>query len=80
VQVCTIAAAKVVTNNYEAPQAAAAAAAGVVFVSPRPWVCADSCEPVIADIRVYTNSYHFSATYAVYLTGAISESLQPAMA
>ena len=80
VQACSIAATEVVTNGHEVPQAAAAAAAGVVFVSPKPWVCADKCEPVIADIRVYRNRYHFSATYAVYLTGALSESLQPAMA
>jgi hypothetical protein len=80
VQACSIATAEVVTNKHEAPQAAAAAAAGVVFVSPRPWVCADRCEPVIADIRVYKERYHFSSTYAVYLTGALSEALQPAMA
>jgi peptidoglycan/LPS O-acetylase OafA/YrhL len=80
VQKCSLATAELVTNEHEAPQAAAAAAAGVVFVSPRPWVCADRCEPVIADIRVYRETYHFSSTYAVYLTGALSEALQPAMA
>ncbi len=79
VQACSIATAEVVTNEYEAPQAAAAAA-GATFVGPRPWVCADRCEPVIADIRVYRERYHFSATYAVYLAGALSEALQPAMA
>ena len=79
-QTCSIATAELVTNNYEAPQAAAASAAGVVFVSPRPWVCADRCEPVIADIRVYRENYHFSSKYAIYLTGALSEALQPAMA
>ena len=80
VQACSIDTAELVTNEHGAPQAAAEAAAGVVFVSPRPWVCADRCEPVIADILVYRNRYHFSATYAVYLTGTLSEALQPAMA
>jgi hypothetical protein len=80
VQACSIATTDLETPKYEAPQAAAAAAAGVVFVSPRAWVCADRCEPVIADIRVYNAAYHFSLTYAVYLTGALSEALQPAMA
>jgi hypothetical protein len=80
VQECSVATAKVVTNEQEAPQAAAAAAAGVVFVSPKPWVCAARCEPVIADIQVYRERYHFSHTYAVYLTGALSEALQPAVA
>jgi len=43
-------------------------------------VCADRCEPVVADIRVYSGPYHFSLTYSIYLTGALSEALQPAMA
>ena len=79
VQACSIATADLVTNKHEAPQAAAAAAAGVLFISPKPWVCADRCEPVIADLRVYDEAFHFSRTYAVYLTGALSEALQPAM-
>jgi peptidoglycan/LPS O-acetylase OafA/YrhL len=79
VQACSIATADLDTPKYEAPQAAAAAAAGVVFVSPRPWVCADRCEPVIADNLVFSGPYHFSRTYAMYLTGALSEALQPAM-
>jgi hypothetical protein len=80
VQACSIATADLDIPRYEAPQAAAAAAAGVVFVSPTPWVCADRCEPVVADILVYFGSYHFSKAYATYLTGALSEALQPAMA
>jgi hypothetical protein len=44
-----------------------------------PWVGAERCEPVIADIRVYRERYHFSRTYAMYLTGALSAALQPAM-
>ena len=79
VQDCSIAAAQLETSAYEAPQAAAAAAAGVVFLSPRPWVCADRCEPVIADIRVYRERYHLSRNYVMYLTGVLSEALQPAM-
>jgi SGNH domain (fused to AT3 domains) len=80
VQRCSIATAELSQNKQEAPEAAAAAAAGVIFVGPRPWVCADRCAPVIADTRVYRETYHFSRTYAVYLTGALSEALQPAMA
>jgi|SRR5271156_1741749 len=79
VQACSVPAADDESKDAEAPQAAAAAAAGVVFVSPRQWVCAERCEPVIADIRVYRERYHFSRTYAMYLTGALTEALQPAM-
>ena len=80
VQACSIATADLDLPRYEAPQAAAATAAGVVFVSPTPWVCGDRCEPVIADIRVYSGLYHFSLTYSTYLTGALREALQAAMA
>lgn len=79
VQACSIATAGLETSKDEAPQAAAAAAAGVLFISTTPWVCAHRCEPVIADIRVYQGSYHFSRTYATYLTGALDEALKPAM-
>jgi peptidoglycan/LPS O-acetylase OafA/YrhL len=78
VQACSVAAADD-EADAEAPQTAAASVAGVVFVSPRPWVCAERCEPVIADIRVYRERYHFSRTYAMYLTGALTAALQPAM-
>ena len=80
VQACSIPAAELETKAYEAPQSASAAAAGVVFISPKPWVCADNCEPVIADIKVYRETYHFSSQYAAYLAGTIGDALQPAMA
>ena len=79
VQACSVPAAQDEAKDAEAPQSAAASAAGAVFVSPRPWVCAEKCEPVIADIRVYRERYHFSRTYAMYLTGALGAALQPAM-
>ncbi|MDT5051082.1 MAG: hypothetical protein QOJ56_3573 [Mycobacterium sp.] len=80
VQACSIPGAELETNEYEAPQAASATAAGAVFISPKPWVCADNCEPVIADIKVYREKYHFSSEYVAYLAGALGEALQPAMA
>jgi SGNH domain (fused to AT3 domains) len=80
VQACSITAAELETKEYEAPQATSAAAAGVVYISPTSWVCADSCEPVIADMKVYRERYHFSSAYSAYLAGAIGEALQPAMA
>jgi hypothetical protein len=80
VQACSTPAAQLETNEYEAPQAASATTAGVVFISPKPWVCADNCEPVIADMKVYREKYHFSSQYAAYLAGPLGEALQPAMA
>jgi hypothetical protein len=80
VQACSIPAAELETNEHEAPQVASATAAGVVFISPKPWVCADNCEPVIADMKVYREKYHLSTEYAAYLAGALGEALKPAMA
>lgn len=79
VQACSTAAGDLVTNGQEAPLAAAATAANVLFISPKRWVCADRCEPVIADTSVYSDTYHFSFTYARYLAGALGEALQPAL-
>lgn len=67
------------SGNLDAEQAAATAA-GALYVPTVPWVCADRCEPVIADIRVYYERFHFSKSYATYLTGAVGEALRPALA
>jgi hypothetical protein len=66
------------SGNLGAEQAAAAATA-TLYIPTLPWVCADRCEPVIADIRVYQDRFHFTNTYTVYLTGAVGEALQPAL-
>lgn len=67
------------SGNLDAEQAAATAA-GALYVPTVPWVCADRCEPVIADIRVYYERFHFTKSYAAYLTGAVGEALEPAFA
>jgi hypothetical protein len=61
-------------------EAGAAAATGALYVDTVPWVCAEKCEPVIADIVVYNDPYHFTKMYADYLSGAVAEALKPAMA
>jgi hypothetical protein len=76
VQECS-APASTATSHAVAPEQAAASAAGAQYIATTPWVCGDRCEPVIADTRVYTNEYHFTQSYAKYLTGALSEALQP---
>jgi hypothetical protein len=57
----------------------AAAAVGAAYVSTVPWICADRCEPVIADMRVFADETHLSASYVTYLTGAMTEALEPVM-
>ena len=79
VQACSSPPADAVTPFFDAERAAASAT-GAHFVETIPWVCAEKCEPVIADIVVYYNPYHFTKKYADYLSGAMTEALKPAMA
>lgn len=59
---------------------AVATAVNALYIPTIPWFCAERCEPVIADIRVFNDGSHITQTYAVYLTGAMREALKPAMA
>jgi peptidoglycan/LPS O-acetylase OafA/YrhL len=79
VQACSVPISAATSENLDAEQAAAFAA-GALYVPTLPWVCTDRCEPVIAHMRVYSNRFHFSKAYAVYLTGAVGAALQPALA
>jgi hypothetical protein len=51
----------------------------VQYVDAVPWVWAEKCEPVISDIVVYYNPYHFTKKYADHLSGAVADALKPAM-
>ena len=66
------------SGNLDAERAAASAA-GALYIPTLRWVCADRCEPVIADIRVYQDRFHFTNSYTKYLTGAVDEALRPAL-
>jgi hypothetical protein len=79
VQQCSVPMSEATSGNLDAERAAASAA-GALYIPTLPWACTDRCEPVIADMRVYSNRFHFSKAYAVYLTGAVGEALLPALA
>jgi hypothetical protein len=79
VQECSTERANAITPFFAAERDAASAA-GVHYVDPVPWVCAEKCEPVISDIVVYYDPYHFTKKYADYLSGAVADALKPAMA
>ena len=79
VQDCSVPVAEATPENLGAEQAASSAA-GALYIPTMSWGCADRCEPVIANMRVYNERFHFSKSYAVYLTGAVGEALQPALA
>lgn len=76
VQECSSAAADATPLNLDAERAAATAA-GALYIPTAPWICADRCEPVIADARVFSDTYHLTMPYAVYLVGALGEALAP---
>jgi len=79
VQACSSELANAVSPYFDAEKAAAAAA-GAQYIDTVRWVCAEKCQPVIADIIVYYNPYHFTKKYADYLSGAVAEALKPSMA
>jgi hypothetical protein len=66
------------SGNLDAERAAASAT-GTMYVPTLQWVCANRCEPVIADTRVYQDRFHFTNSYTRYLTGAVDEALRPAL-
>ena len=78
VQACSTERANAVSPFFDAERAAASAA-GALYVDTVPWVCAEKCEPVISDIVLYYDPYHFTKKYADYLSGAVAEALKPAM-
>jgi hypothetical protein len=80
VQKCSVPVAEATPSANLGVERAAASAAGALYIPTLPWVCAARCEPVIANKRVYGDPFHFSNSYVVYLTGAVGEALQPALA
>ena len=78
VQACSTERTNAIPKYFDAEREAAATA-GAVYVDTVPWVCAEKCEPVIADIVVYYDPWHFTKKYADYLSGAVAEALRPAM-
>lgn len=78
VQKCSSSPADAHTENSS--ERAAATTAGALYVDTVPWVCATSCQPVIANTRAYGEGHHFTQSYVVYLAAALGEALQPALA
>jgi len=80
VQKCSVPRSEGTPSGNLGAEQAAASAAKALYIPTLSWVCADRCEPVIADIRVYQDRFHFTDSYTKYLTGAVGEALQPALA
>ena len=74
VQYCAVPTAEGLQPNLQAEEAAATAA-GARYISATPVVCATKCEPIINNIRVYSNEYHLTSEYVDYLSGALDKAL-----
>lgn len=74
VQGCSASPAQAVSANVQAEHRAAKLS-GVKYISTTDWACATKCEPVIGNIRVYFNQYHFGAIYTAYLSDPLQQAL-----
>lgn len=54
---------------------AAAQTSRARYVSPGPWLCAATCPPIIDDTLVFRDRHHITATYSLYLAGALEAAL-----
>jgi predicted exporter len=79
VQQCSVPQADGIPSGNLTAEQAAATTTGTHYIPTLPWVCATKCEPVIANIRVYQDRFHFTNTYTTYLTGALAQALQPTL-
>jgi SGNH domain (fused to AT3 domains) len=63
-------------------EASAAAAVGVGFVNPLPWLCthAGTCSPIVGNMITYYDGDHVSATYAAFLATVMGAAVVKAAA
>ena len=74
VQACAGTPSKSLSPNLRA-EMAASSASSVNYIATESFVCAAMCEPVINNMRVYLNQFHFTSTYTQYVTGALQAQL-----
>ena len=77
VQTCSVPNPNPTTHQHFAAEAAAAAAEGVAYLNPQPWLCTKVCSPIIGTMAAYCDRFHVTATYAEYLSGVFATSLRP---
>ncbi|MCA1709330.1 MAG: hypothetical protein LC808_41050, partial [Actinobacteria bacterium] len=66
--VCSAAASDLIAEDIYAAEAAAAAASAATFVPTIGWLCTDRCEPLAANVAVYRDRHHITATFAGLLS------------
>jgi hypothetical protein len=74
VQDCAVAAYQAPVNNAAAEKNAAESS-GAEYIPTARWICELRCEPIIAGMRVFLDTYHLTGTYVEYLSGALQQEL-----
>jgi SGNH domain (fused to AT3 domains) len=77
IQSCAVSNPNGKTRQHFAAEQAAAAAEGVAYIDPQPWLCTNVCSPVIGHMVAYYDTFHVSATYAEYLSGVWASAIKP---
>ena len=80
VQSCSKPVATASAATYNDSEEAAANATGAMFVDPTPWFCGSVCTPVVGNIQVYSNDYHVTATYSLFITPLLEAAIEPLVA
>jgi len=75
VQACSAKRSQAVIPAHVAAEKAAAKAVHARYVDVTPWFCSATCTAVIADTVVYSDQYHITGAYGIYLTGALQAAL-----
>jgi len=63
--------------GQQAAEKAAAKAEKALYVDPTKWLCTSTiCSPIVGNFIVYYDAFHFSCTYAAYLSGVLQTALK----
>jgi hypothetical protein len=77
VQTCAAANPNPDRPGQQAAEEAAAKADKALYVDPTKWICTTTtCSPIVGNFVVYYDAYHFSCTYAAYLSGVLQTALK----
>ena len=77
VQACSASVTDAVLPDHIAAEQTAAKLAHAQYIDTLPWFCSTkTCTPVIADTIVYSDQYHITGSYGIYLSGALQAALR----
>ncbi len=78
-QSCSLSASAALARTYNDSEESAASAAGATFVDPTAWFCGAVCTAVVGNIQVYSNDYHVTATYSLFIAPLLQAAIEPLM-